>query len=117
MSSIFQALEEQRRTLEELHKRERERHEREIIANMAATGQLTAAGFNTMVNALRQEERKRKKLLIANAATAAAIRKAITDRDDIEIIISPHVETSTVLQIVDENLKQQMLESIERMGY
>lgn len=113
MGNIFQALEDQRRILEELNKREMERQEREIIKNMAAAGQITAAGFNTAVNAIRQEERKRKILLIANAGTAAAIRKAVADRDDIEIIVSPVMETSTVCQVVDEDLKQQLLESIE----
>ena len=55
-------------------------------------------------------------LVIANAATAAAIRKQFS-REEAEVIISPAVETTTAYVVMDEALKQQLLQSIDKRGY
>lgn len=39
------------------------------------------------------------------------------DREEVEIIISPAVETLTAYVVQDEELKQQLLQSIDKGGY
>ena len=55
-------------------------------------------------------------LVIANAAAAAAIRKQFS-REEVEVIISQDVETTTAYVVTDEALKQQLLQSIDKRGY
>lgn len=54
-------------------------------------------------------------LVIANAATAAAIRKQFS-REEVEVIISQAAETTTAYVVTDETLKQQLLQSIDKGG-
>lgn len=61
-------------------------------------------------------QQRQQALVIANAATAAAIRKQFS-REEVEIIITQVVETGTVHLVTDEELKQQLLKSIEKRGY
>ena len=94
--------------------------ERRIIEGFAVNGQITAAGMSSAINKLQAaaalEIARKQHLVIANAATAAAIRKQFT-REEVEIIITPAVETGTAYIVTDEELKKQLLESIERRGY
>lgn len=60
--------------------------------------------------------RQQQALVIANAATAAVIRKNF-NREEVEVIISPAVETLTAYVVNDETLKQQLLASIDKRGY
>jgi len=94
--------------------------EREIITNYTAAGQITPQGMNSAITTLQAaaalQMQLRQALVIANAATAAAIRKQFT-REEVEIIITPAVETGTAYIVTDEELKKQLLESIERRGY
>ena len=53
-------------------------------------------------------------LVIANASTAAAIRRKF-NREEVEVIISPAVETLTAYVVKDEKLKQQLLQGIEKI--
>lgn len=95
------------------------RQEREIITNYTAAGQITPQGMNTAIKNLQATLaicRKQQALVIANAATAAVIRKNF-DREEVEIIISPAVETLTAYVVQDEELKQQLLQSIDKRGY
>ena len=39
------------------------------------------------------------------------------DREEVESIISPAVETLTAYVVQDEELKQQLLQSIDKRGY
>lgn len=94
--------------------------ERRIIEGFAINGQITAAGMSSAINKLQAaaalEIPKQQHLVIANAATAAAIRKQF-DREEVEIIITPVVETGTAYIVTDEELKKQLLAGIERRGY
>ena len=95
------------------------RQEREIITNYTAAGQITPQGMNTAIKNLQAALticRQQQALVIANAATAAVIRKNF-DREEVEIIISPAVETLTAYVVQDEELKQQLLQSIDKRGY
>lgn len=94
--------------------------EREIIANYAAAGQITPQGMNTAIKKLQaaatMSRQRQRALVIANAATAAAIRKQFS-REEVEVIISQAVETTTAYLVTDETLKQQLLQSIDKRGY
>ena len=97
-----------------------QREESRIIEDFTVAGKATAQGVNSAINKLQAaaalEMERKQHLVIANAATAAAIRKQFT-REEVEIIITPAVETWTAYIVTDEELKQQLLESIERRGY
>ena len=75
-----------------------------------------SSAINKLQAAAALEIARKQHLVIANAATAAAIRKQFT-REEVEIIITPAVETGTAYIVTDEELKKQLLESIERRGY
>lgn len=80
---------------------------------------MTPQGMNTAIKNLQAALaicRQQQALVIANAATAAVIRKNF-DREEVEIIISPAVETLTAYVVQDEELKQQLLQSIDKRGY
>lgn len=92
---------------------------RQIIQDYTAAGQITPQGMNTAIKNLQAALticRQQQALVIANAATAAVIRKNF-DREEVEIIISPAVETLTAYVVQDEELKQQLLQSIDKRGY
>ena len=97
-----------------------QREERRIIEGFAINGQITAAGMNSAINRLQAAAALQwpplQALVIANATTAAAIRKQFS-REEVEIIITPVVETCTAYIVTDEDLKQQLLTSIEKRGY
>lgn len=61
-------------------------------------------------------KQRQQALVIANAATGAAIRKQFS-REEVEVIISKAVETTTAYIVTDEALKQQLLQSIDKRGY
>lgn len=94
--------------------------ERRILEDFAATGQATAQGMNSAIKELQAAatmlQQRQQALIIANAATAAAIRKQFT-REEVEVIITPAAETGTAYVVTDEELKKQLLESIEKRGY
>lgn len=94
--------------------------EREIITNYTAAGQITPQGMNTAIKKLQaaatMSRQRQQALVIANAATAAAIRKQFS-REEVEVIISQAVETTTAYLVTDETLKQQLLQSIDKRGY
>ena len=99
------------------------REEQRIIKELAAARKITAQGFNTTAETLRiavvevlEELKKPQHLVIANAATAAAIRKQYT-REEVEIIVTAAVETGTAYVVRDEKLKRELLANIERRGY
>lgn len=58
--------------------------------------------------------REQQALVIANASTAAVIRRKF-NREEVEVIISPAVETLTACVVKDEKLKQQLLQGIEKI--
>ena len=100
-----------------------EEEERRIIGVLAAAGKITAHGFNTIAETLRtavievlEAQEWQQDLVIANAATAAAIRKQYT-REEVEVIVSQQVETGTVYVVRDKELKREILANIERRGY
>lgn len=68
------------------------------------------------MHAAVRNTRRQQALVIANAATAAVIRK-VASREEVEVIISAAVETGTAYIVTDEVLKKQLLENIERRGY
>lgn len=94
------------------------RQERQIIQDYKAAGQITPQGMNTVIKNLQATLAicRQQALVIANAATAAVIRKKF-DREEVEIIISPAVETLTAYVVQDEELKQQLLQCIDKRGY
>ena len=106
---------------EQIAKERIQKEERRIIEDFTAEGKLTAQGMNSTIIALLAEKalpiaQTPKRLIIANAATAAAIRKRF-GREEVEIIITPAVEELTAYAVTDKDLKQQLLESIKRRGY
>lgn len=94
--------------------------ERRIIMDYTTAGKITMQGMNTTITALQAAATLNlpptKPLVIANAATAAAIRKQFS-REEVEIIITPVVETLTAYVVKDETLKSQLLAGIEQRGY
>lgn len=108
-----------REILERAAKKEMQRQERQIIQDFTAAGQITPQGMNTAIKNLQAALaicRQQQALVIANAATAAVIRKNF-NREEVEVIISPAVETLTAYVVNDETLKQQLLASIDKRGY
>lgn len=107
---------------EKIAKEQLQKEERRIIEDFVAAGKATTQGMNSAINeiqvenALRIAQNRPKQLVIANAATAAAIRKQFT-REEVEIIITPAAETLTAYIVKDEALKQQLLAGIEQRGY
>lgn len=97
-----------------------QREERRIIEDYTAAGMITPQGLNRTIKALQAADamnlQRQQALVIANAATAAAIRKQFS-REEVEIIITPAAETGTAYAIVDEDLKKQLLANIEKRGY
>ena len=108
-----------REKMEKAAKQVVRRQERQIIQDYTAAGQITPQGMNTAIKNLQAALaicRQQQALVIANAATAAVIRKNF-DREEVEIIISPAVETLTAYVVQDKELKQQLLQSIDKRGY
>lgn len=98
-------------------KKETQRQERKIIQDFTATGQITPQGMNTAIKNLQAALaicREQQALVIANASTAAVIRRKF-NREEVEVIISPAVETLTAYVVKDEKLKQQLLQGIEKI--
>ena len=98
-----------REKMEKTAKQVVRRQERQIIQDYTAAGQITPQGMNTAIKNLQAALticRQQQALVIANAATAAVIRKNL-DR----------VETLTAYVVQDEELKQQLLQSIDKRGY
>lgn len=97
-----------------------QREERRIIEDYAATGKITPQGVNSVIKTLQATATIKlnwqQALVIANAATAAAIRKQFT-REEVEVIITPAAETGTAYVVTDTELKQQLLASIDKRGY
>ena len=106
--------------IQQVIKDDTKRQEREIITNYVAAGQITPQGVNSAIKAMHaaatMNQQRKQALVIANVATAAAIRKQFT-REEVEIIITPAAETLTAYIVKDEVLKQQLLEGIEKRGY
>ena len=91
--------------------------ERRIITDYTTAGAITPKGINsaikellTAADAARLLElvKKPQHLVIANATTAAVIRKNF-DRETVEVIVTQAVETGTAYIVTDENLKAQLL--------
>ena len=97
-----------------------QREERRIIEDFQAAGKIKAQGMNRTIKEMQAAAlmsiHRQQALVIANAATAAAIRKQFS-REEVEIIITPVVETGTAYIVTDEELKQQLLTNIEIRGY
>lgn len=108
--------------MEQVTKERIQREERRIIEGFAAAGKVTTQGMSSAINAIQAAkalqiaQSRPQQLIIANAATAAAIRKQFT-REEVEVIITPVVETGTAYVVTDEELKQQLLANIDRRGY
>lgn len=106
--------------IEQAAKKTAERQEREIISNLVAAGQIEPQGLGSIIRTLQTmtllADAGQQALIIANAATAAAIRRVV-DRAIVEIIISSVVETGTTYMVTDESVKQSLLTGIERRGY
>lgn len=109
-----------RKMIERATKQEVQHQEQKIIQDYTAAGQITPQGINTAIKKLQaaatMSRQRQQALVIANAATAAAIRKQFS-REEVEVIISQAVETTTAYVVTDETLKQQLLQSIDKRGY
>lgn len=97
-----------------------QKEDRRIIEDFKTTGKVTMQGMNSAIKTLQAaaaiSAQRQQALVIANAATAAAIRKQFA-REEVEVIITPAVETGTVHVVTDEELKQKLLANIDRRGY
>ena len=91
--------------------------ERRIITDYTTAGAITPKGINSAIKELLTAAdaaqllelvKKPQHLVIANATTAAAIRKNF-DRETVEVIVTQAVETGTAYIVTDENLKEQLL--------
>ena len=106
--------------IERATKQEVQHQEQKIIQDYTVTGQITPQEINTAIKKLQaaatMSRQRQQALVIANAATAAAIRKQFS-REEVEVIISQAVETTTAYVVTDETLKQQLLQSIDKRGY
>ena len=109
-----------RKKIERATKQEVDHQEQKIVQDYTAAGQITAQGINTAVKKLQgaatMSRQRQQAVVIANAATAGAIRKQFS-REEVEVIISQAVETTTAYVVTDETLKQQLLQSIDKRGY
>ena len=109
-----------RKMIERATKQEVQHQEQKIIQDYTVAGQITPQGINTAIKKLQaaatMSRQRQQALVIANAATAAAIRKQFS-REEVEVIISQAVETTTAYVVTDETLKQQLLQSIDKRGY
>lgn len=108
------------RAIEKATKEKIRQQEWKIIQDYTAAGKVTPQGINTAIKKLQaaatMSKQRQQALVIANAATAAAIRKQFS-REEVEVIISQAVETTTAYVVTDEALKQQLLQSIDKRGY
>ena len=108
------------RAIEKATKEKTRQQEQKIIQDCTTAGKITPQGLNAAIKALQTDAamntKRQQALVIANAATAAAIRKHFS-REEVEVIISQAVETTKAYVVVDEKLKQQLLEGIEKRGY
>lgn len=109
-----------RKIIERATKQEVQHQEQKIIQDYTVAGQITPQGINTAIKKLQaaatMSRQRQQALVIANAATAAAIRKQFS-REEVEVIISQAAETTTAYVVTDETLKQQLLQSIDKRGY
>lgn len=108
------------RAIEKATKEKIRQQEWKIIQDYTAAAKVTPQGINTAIKKLQaaatMSKQRQQALVIANAATAAAIRKQFS-REEVEVIISQAVETTTAYVVTDEALKQQLLQSIDKRGY
>ena len=120
IDAILYATETWRKSREMFERAAVAQQERQIIQDFATAGQITPQGMNTVIKTLQAAaaicKQRQQALVITNAATAAAIRKRFS-REEVEVIISPAVETATAYIVTDEDLKQQLLQSIDKRGY
>lgn len=100
--------------LERIAREKAEQQERKILKDYTEAGKITPQGLNTAIKEMQTATIATKLLVIANATTAAAKRKAIPE---VEIIITKAAETGTVYAVKDTALKQQLFTGIERRGY
>lgn len=117
IQAVVQQMTDQR---EQFVKEQMQREERKIIKGFAAEGKIKPYGMNSVIHAIRTAKTMgqnwQQGLMIANAATAAAIRKNFT-REEVEIIVTAAVETGIAYAVTDEELKSQLLASIKNRGY
>ena len=106
--------------MEQVAREQAQKEERRIIDDFTATGKITPRDIMEAVKAMKAAETMNQKpqqaLVIANAATAATIRKQFS-REEVEIIITPCAEDYTAYVVTNEDLKQQLLECIKQRGY
>ena len=98
-----------------------EEEERRIIVDYATAGKVEPHGISVAIRRLQAGEflkpvENPQQLVIANATTAAVIRKTF-DRETVEVIVTPAVETGTAYVVTNEDLKNQLLKAIVRRGY
>ena len=107
------------RAIEKATKEKIRQQKWKIIQDYTAAGKVTPQGLNAAIKAIQKaaeiNTRRQPALIIANAATAAAIRKRFS-KNEVEVIISQMVETAKAYIVVDEELKQQFLKNIEGKG-
>lgn len=97
-----------------------QKEERQIIEGFVTQGKVKPQDMDStiknMMAAAIMNLRQHRALVIANAATATAIRKQFA-REEVEIIITQAVEDGAAYLIIDKELKKQLLENITRRGY
>lgn len=106
------------RTIYERMAREKaQEEERRIITDYTTAGAITPKGINSAIKELLTAAdaaqllelvKKPQHLVIANATTAAVIRKNF-DRETVEVIVTQAVETGTAYIVTNEDLKAQLL--------
>ena len=98
------------------------RDEKKLLADFQAAEKVTTKGVTNAINslsdvlqaaewaeALRHYEPE---VIIVNATTAAAIRRQMGEQPGVKIIITAAADTGTVYQVVDKELKKQLLAAI-----
>ena len=123
MNSFYEKVIAAQRIRDEILEAEIRREEQKIITGFAVENKIAQMWPKDEASIIRKlrttnflAETGQQALVITNAEMAAGIRKQL-DREAVEIIVTNAVEPGTAYLVTNDELKRQLLASIETRGF
>ena len=120
MNSFYRKMEEAYRKREEMQRELIKNAEQRIIAGFIVEGKIERKDAASIIRGLKTAaflaETGQQALVITNAEMAAGIREEV-DREAVEIIVTNAVEPGKAYLVTNDELKKQLLASIEKRGF
>ena len=120
MNSFYEKVIAAQRIQDEIQEERIRREEHKIITGFAAENKIEKQDRESIIRKLQVakllENKRQQALVITNAALAAEVR-AKFDREEVEVIITNAAEPGTAYLVTNDELKKQLLASIETRGF